>query len=443
MATTFRIEVCSSRKRQDGTYNVKIRVTHNRKIKRIATSIYVKKEDMTRGMKIKNQSILDELNKIIDSYRSKCNILSLSINSMSIEEVVEFVTRVEEDKKDIDFIQFAREHIEKMDAEGRKGTSSNYKCTIKAMIEFTGREVIGVSEITYKFLNDFSKFIIEKKEKANKEAIAKGRRVTSNCMLCKYTSCIRHLYNQAKLKYNDEERGVIRIPWAPFAKFKVPREEVARKRAIPPFIIKMIADLPYKYRSNMRKSIEQNCRYNLAKDCFILSFCLIGMNSVDLYNCDELKDNMIKYFRTKTATRRDDKAEIHVKVTPFIKNLMEKYEDKTKQKVFRFSRMYVNHTCFNSAINKGLKEIEKDINAELKRMGKDIVIDDLEFYAARHSWATIARNDLKIDKYVVHEALNHVDSKMKITDIYIEKDFTMINEANRKVIDYVFNNQMT
>jgi len=122
---------------------------------------------------------------------------------------------------------------------------------------------------------------------------------------------------------------------------------------------------------------------------------------------------------------------------------MEKYEDKTKQKVFRFSRMYVNHTCFNSAINKGLKEIEKDINAELKRMGKDIVIDDLEFYAARHSWATIARNDLKIDKYVVHEALNHVDSKMKITDIYIEKDFTMINEANRKVIDYVFNNQMT
>lgn len=99
MATTFRIEVCSSRKRQDGTYNVKIRVTHNRKIKRIATSIYVKKEDMTRGMKIKNQSILDELNKIIDSYRSKCNILSLSINSMSIEEVVEFVTRVEEDKK--------------------------------------------------------------------------------------------------------------------------------------------------------------------------------------------------------------------------------------------------------------------------------------------------------------------------------------------------------
>ena len=163
------------------------------------------------------------------------------------------------------------------------------------------------------------------------------------------------------------------------------------------------------------------------------------MNSVDLYNCDELKDNMIKYFRTKTATRRDDKAEIHVEVNPFIKNLIEKYEDKTKQKVFRFSRMYADHLNFNSAINKGLKEIEKDINTELKQMGKDIVIDDLEFYAARHSWATIARNDLEIDKYIVHEALNHVDGKMKITDIYIEKDFNMINEANRKVIDYVFN----
>ena len=62
-----------------------------------------------------------------------------------------------------------------MDAEGRKGTSSNYKCTIKAMIEFTGREVIGVSEITYKFLNDFSKFIIEKKRESQQRSYCKGK----------------------------------------------------------------------------------------------------------------------------------------------------------------------------------------------------------------------------------------------------------------------------
>jgi integrase len=59
------------------------------------------------------------------------------------------------------------------------------------------------------------------------------------------------------------------------------------------------------------------------------------------------------------------------------------------------------------------------------------------FYSARHSWATIARNDLSIDKYTIHEALNHSDSEMSITDGYIRKDFSNINIANRKVIDYV------
>lgn len=68
---TFKYEIFKDRKRIDGTYNVKIRVTHNRKLKRIPTSIYVTKEDITKGFKIKNQSILDELNNIISIYREQ------------------------------------------------------------------------------------------------------------------------------------------------------------------------------------------------------------------------------------------------------------------------------------------------------------------------------------------------------------------------------------
>lgn len=59
------------------------------------------------------------------------------------------------------------------------------------------------------------------------------------------------------------------------------------------------------------------------------------------------------------------------------------------------------------------------------------------FYISRHSWATIARNDLRINKYVVHEALNHVDDAMKVTDMYLEKDYSQNDDANRRVITYV------
>jgi integrase len=74
----------------------------------------------------------------------------------------------------------------------------------------------------------------------------------------------------------------------------------------------------------------------------------------------------------------------------------------------------------------------------LKTIGKELKLPDLEYYAARHSWATIALNKCKIDKYTVHAALNHVDESMRVTDIYIERDFVNENKANQKVIKYVF-----
>lgn len=43
---TFKAEI--QNKRQDGTYNIRIRVTHNRVVRRLSTNIYVTAEDLTR-----------------------------------------------------------------------------------------------------------------------------------------------------------------------------------------------------------------------------------------------------------------------------------------------------------------------------------------------------------------------------------------------------------
>ena len=99
---TFKYEVCQDRKRKDGTYNVKIRITHNRQVKILATSIYVTKEDITKGFKIKNQQIIEELEKIIASYRSKCNMLSLYIKDMSMDDLVQVLTRDNSEKTDVE-----------------------------------------------------------------------------------------------------------------------------------------------------------------------------------------------------------------------------------------------------------------------------------------------------------------------------------------------------
>jgi integrase len=251
-----------------------------------------------------------------------------------------------------------------------------------------------------------------------------GKIVPTNRATSLYLGSIRHLFNEAKKQYNDYDRNIIIITNDPFKTFTVPKQcTVTRKRALTPELIKKIWELPY-------QSIEgykMENRFNLAKDCFILSFCLMGMNSADLYNAEEREGNTIIYYRTKTRNRRADNALMKVNIPKMLMPLIEKYKDKTGKRIFNFYQNYVDIASLNRSINIGLKEI-----------GAKLKIDTLQYYAARHSWATIAVNKVGIDKYTVHSALNHVDEAMKITDIYIERDFVNENKANRKVVRYVF-----
>ena len=169
-------------------------------------------------------------------------------------------------------------------------------------------------------------------------------------------------------------------------------------------------------------------RITTARDVFLLSFGLIGMNSCDLYNAVDYDGERITYKRTKTRSRRADEAKISIKVEPCVRPLVEKYLDHTGKRVFNFYKRYASYQTMNANINRGLKIIGAMASVN---------VDDLEFYAARHTWATLARNKANIDKATIHEALNHVDEQMRITDIYIDRDYSQQDAANKKVLELV------
>lgn len=55
---------------------------------------------------------------------------------------------------------------------------------------------------------------------------------------------------------------------------------------------------------------------NLGRDIGLLSFFLIGINTVDLYNCTGIQNGRLIYNRTKTKNRRQDKAKIDIRIEP-------------------------------------------------------------------------------------------------------------------------------
>ena len=418
---TIKAEVQRDKQRSDGTYNVKVRFTQDRKVKRLSSSLFVTSKDLTKSFNFKEgTTVKKEVDKLINTYQEKCAKLQLEVNHYTLDDILAFLKSDREQTQPIDFILFCKEWLETTAIKGKK----NYQSALNSFISYLGKEHLKTDEVTSQLLNGFKAHLNLKREKQVLQLQKQGKRIPSNRIVSLYLGSIRHLFNEAKKKYNDYDKNIILIPHSPFEHIEVPKQEATRKRALTAEVINQILMLPYICNATGK---ERNCPFNLAKDCFILSFCLMGMNSVDLHSCDEIEENVITYYRSKTTGRRLDKAKMKVSILPILSSLIKKYKDYTDKKVFRFYQMYNTANNFNRAINAGLKEI-----------GKLLKVDDLEFYAARHSWATIALNKVGIDKYTVHSALNHVDEAMKVTDIYIERDFINENQANAKVIKYVF-----
>lgn len=395
---TFKAIIKKGNKRSNGTWNVVIRFTHETKVRFIPTTMYVTKKDITPSYKIKNVQILDRCNDIIKVYRERVNELNLEFNNIHIDTIVSYLKQ-KRDKRGISFTEFYQEWMEK---HTEIKSMRNYKTSLNAFCAFIGRENILCDEVTVKTMKAFEESL---KDRPRAQSL--------------YPNCITRIFNEARDYYNDEDNDIIRIKHS-LRKYKPVQQNVAEKRALDVETIRKIFALPYDNIKIKGKS----SRHDLALDCFRLSFCLMGMNSADIYNASKFDGKTIIYNRTKTKDRRTDKAEIHVDVQPCIMPLVEKYRG--KERVFNFYERFSSMSDFNRAINIGLKEV-----------GKEIGIDGLQFYAARHSLATIACNDASIPIYTVNAMLNHTDPKMRITELYIRKDFKAINVANSEVLNFV------
>lgn len=59
------------------------------------------------------------------------------------------------------------------------------------------------------------------------------------------------------------------------------------------------------------------------------------------------------------------------------------------------------------------------------------------FHCARHSFATIARNDCGVGMDDIALCLTHA-SFYRVTDTYVKPDFSRVDRVIEKVVDYVF-----
>lgn len=155
---------------------------------------------------------------------------------------------------------------------------------------------------------------------------------------------------------------------------------------------------------------------------------LIGINTVDLHRLKNVVNGRIEYRRAKTGRLYS------IKVEPEAMEIIEKYKGKTGLLVI--ADRWSDHRNFRHQINKALQRI-----GSVQRVGKGgkkmitALFPELTTYWARHTWATIAA-DLDIPDAIISQALGHAGEN-STTDIYINRNQRKVDEANRRVLDWV------
>ena len=282
------------------------------------------------------------------------------------------------------------------DTRKKKRTIEIYQATYKRIMQFDSRAgQLSFEQVNKDWLTSFDRFLSDFEPSQNTRSI--------------------HFRN-IRAVFNDAIDNDITTSY-PFRKFMV-RPVPTAKRAIS---VERLRELfYYPVLPHQQKYV----------DLFKLIFYLIGINMVDLCNLTEVVGGRIVYQRSKTSRL------YNIKVEPEAQEIIDRYRG--TKRLLNFADRFKDAHTLTSTVNRALKQIgprTRVVNNGKSELQYHSAFPELSTYVARHTWATIAY-ELEIPDETIAAALGHSFGN-RTTAIYIDRDIRKVDDANRRVIDYV------
>lgn len=286
------------------------------------------------------------------------------------------------------FVDYIADFIELKE---KAGTKQVYASTLNKIVQFDATCTFDTMDIDW--LRRFEKHMRDSGMKVNAYAL--------------HFRNIRSVFNYAI----DNDLTTL----YPFRKFRIKKEETL-KRSLTAEQVALLRDYDCE---------DYQKRY---RDIFMLMIYLIGINAVDLFNLKKIINGRIEYHRAKTGKLYS------IKLEPEAIEIIDRY--KGKGWLLNVLDEYGNYKDFLHRMGVGLKQIGPVVRTGLGgRKNREPLFPEISSYWARHTWATIAA-ELDIPKETISAALGH-EIGSEVTSIYIKFDRKKVDEANRKVIDYL------
>ena len=291
---------------------------------------------------------------------------------------------------------------------GKEKTRQVYEMTLRKMGEYCDVGRLRFADISVGWLRDFEQWL---------------------GATCSVNTRGIHLRNIRAVMNAAIDEGVVPADLYPFRRFKIKKEETM-KRSLSVGDLRRLRDYPCE--GWQRKYV----------DVFMLSFYLAGINLVDLMGLPPLgADGVIRYRRSKTGVL------CQLSVPPEARAIIERYRGDERLLWFgeRLKPGAEGWHDWLHRFNDGLQKVGPSGYMYVRRKGRcggkqrvkvyNALFPELTSYWARHTWATLAA-EIDVPDAVIDAALGH-RSACRMADIYIRRDARKVDEAVRRVIEYV------
>lgn len=390
---TIGIWLDNRREKKDGNYPVKIRITHRRERYYYPTNISLTENEFKQALSAKpGKGLKDVQLKLFELQRHANSAVNKIVDDMQTEFNIglfeKYLHITDSDYKDI-FNCYKRK-IDSLKQNGQLKTATGYETSLASFKEYVGRDKLAFPEVDKKFLGDYERHML-----------SLGKSYTTIGI---YTRNLRTIFNEA-IECGDASQN-----FYPFGNNKYqPPQSANNKRALDTKDLQKI--LNYKP--------EENTWEEYARDIWMFSLLCQGVNMKDIANLryKNIQGNQIVFIREKTKrTKRAEQMPIVVYLGKEALDIIKKWGHENKMPTQLVFPIYSDD---NSPL-RNLRLVEqqtKMINKYMRKIAADLKIkQDFTFYAARHSFATVLKQQGRSTEEI-QEFLGHASKKT--TELYL------------------------
>jgi len=385
---TTSILLDTRKKRHDGTYTVKLRVTFKRSSRFYATKYFMSKEDFKRVMGDKPRGDIKDIRNDLAEIEKKAAKVISKLRVFSFDE---FRSGLLGKSNNNDIFGALTSYSEMLRKEGRIGSAITYECALSSFKKFWPKSILHYYEVTPKFLKSYEAWMI-----------ADGNSETTVGI---YLRSLRRMINLAikKGEFNNED-----YPFGADADHYTIPEPRNIKKALPlQEIGKIFAYVP-----------EENSPEHFYRDIWIFSYLCNGINIKDicLLKYRDIDNDSIQFRRAKTQKSNRRSKPITAYKTDLLGEIIKRWGTNPVEAdsyVFQFLKAGIDPAEEKTRINQVVKQTNKYIDRVAVAVG---ITFPVTTYTARHSFATVLKRS-GVNIAYISEALGH--SNLQTTESYL------------------------